>query len=373
MRGLASQDLRLLLDCVDDLYAARGLDTFPDHVISRLPAVVPSEITSFNEVNLPQRRCVGVSNPPGVRTRERTEILERHIAEHPVVAHYVRTGDGRVRRISDFLTMRQLRRLGLYCELYRPLGVRCQMVVGVSDDPRMIVGFSASRSRPDFSERERLRLEVLRPHLTAAYRNAEAFTDLRRGRALAHGAVQAIGGELVTISWGGCVREATARARAWLAAYFGEPSREVDRLPDDLGRWLRSETVRAGAADRAPSPRVPLVVEGTDGRLVVRLLAEREGPVLLLEERRTVPDAASLEPLGLTRREAEVLAWVARGKTNAEIAAILGRRPRTVHKHLDHIFDKLGVENRTAAAARALVGPGLPRPAPDAPNASLRG
>jgi DNA-binding CsgD family transcriptional regulator len=53
-----------------------------------------------------------------------------------------------------------------------------------------------------------------------------------------------------------------------------------------------------------------------------------------------------------------VLAWVAQGKTNAEIAVILGMRPRTVHKHLDHIFGKLGVENRTAAAARALASAG---------------
>jgi DNA-binding CsgD family transcriptional regulator len=95
--------------------------------------------------------------------------------------------------------------------------------------------------------------------------------------------------------------------------------------------------------------------EGTAGRLVVRLLADRERAVLLLEERRTAPDPGPLESLGLTPREAEVLAWVAQGKTNTEIAAILGTRPRTVHKHLDHISAKLGVENRTTAAARALA------------------
>ena len=141
-----------------------------------------------------------------------------------------------------------------------------------------------------------------------------------------------------------------------MAAYFGGRPRGVDRLPEVLDRWLRAE--KAGAADRVPPARTPLVVEGTGGRLVVRLLADREGPVLLLEERRTEADPASLESLGLTRREAEVLAWVAQGKTNAEIAAVLGTRPRTVHKHLDHIFGKLGVENRTAAAARALAWSG---------------
>jgi len=52
----------------------------------------------------------------------------------------------------------------------------------------------------------------------------------------------------------------------------------------------------------------------------------------------------------LTRREAEVLKWVRNGKTNKDIAVILGIQPRTVSKHLERIFKKLGVDNRTAAA-----------------------
>ncbi len=66
--------------------------------------------------------------------------------------------------------------------------------------------------------------------------------------------------------------------------------------------------------------------------------------------------AASVERLshaGLTPRETEVLAWLARGKTNRDIADILGMSHRTVNKHLEHIFEKLGVETRAAAAALA--------------------
>lgn len=61
-----------------------------------------------------------------------------------------------------------------------------------------------------------------------------------------------------------------------------------------------------------------------------------------------------LEVLGLTPREAEVLFWVARGKTNDEIATVLGIGLTTVKKHLESTYAKLGVENRTAAAAMAL-------------------
>ena len=61
-----------------------------------------------------------------------------------------------------------------------------------------------------------------------------------------------------------------------------------------------------------------------------------------------------LESLGLTPREAEILFWVAQGKTNPEIATILGIGVTTVKKHLEATFAKLGVENRTSAAAAAL-------------------
>ena len=60
-----------------------------------------------------------------------------------------------------------------------------------------------------------------------------------------------------------------------------------------------------------------------------------------------------LTTAALTPRETEVLSWVAKGKTNRDVADILGMSPRTVNKHLEHVFEKLGVETRAAAAALA--------------------
>jgi DNA-binding NarL/FixJ family response regulator len=64
--------------------------------------------------------------------------------------------------------------------------------------------------------------------------------------------------------------------------------------------------------------------------------------------------AAPLESLGLTPREAEVLLWVAQGKSNSEISTILGTAEGTIKKHLQHLFEKLGVDNRHAAAMQAV-------------------
>lgn len=65
------------------------------------------------------------------------------------------------------------------------------------------------------------------------------------------------------------------------------------------------------------------------------------------------PETDRLLQAALTPREMEVLTWLARGKTNRDIAEILGMSHRTVNKHLEHIFEKLGVETRAAAAALA--------------------
>ena len=72
------------------------------------------------------------------------------------------------------------------------------------------------------------------------------------------------------------------------------------------------------------------------------------------QQKFTVFEADSLRSMGLTERETEVLAWVAEGKSNRDVGLILGIRSVTVKKHLEHIFQKLGVETRTAAVVFAL-------------------
>lgn len=82
---------------------------------------------------------------------------------------------------------------------------------------------------------------------------------------------------------------------------------------------------------------------------------EKEQAALAKVELKPDFDSAKpLEVLGLTPREAEVMLWVAQGKSNADIATILGCAENTVKVHLSRIFEKLGFENRNAATVRAL-------------------
>lgn len=91
--------------------------------------------------------------------------------------------------------------------------------------------------------------------------------------------------------------------------------------------------------------------------LLVRRFAEpgRNDLVsLVIEERGDPPGPKALMQLGITAREAEVLYWIAQGKSNPDIATILDANVRTVHKHVEHLFQKLGLETRNAAMLAAL-------------------
>jgi DNA-binding CsgD family transcriptional regulator len=118
-------------------------------------------------------------------------------------------------------------------------------------------------------------------------------------------------------------------------------------------------TALVTSVPRSPVRESGSVAELPPVRLVVRHLCEATHCLLLLEGQSAVQPKV-LEALRLTRREAEVLHWVAEGKTNEEIGMLLGLSPRTVGKHLEHIYDKLGVRTRTEAV-RLVVERGLLR------------
>ena len=126
--------------------------------------------------------------------------------------------------------------------------------------------------------------------------------------------------------------------------------------PASLCDWVRERVARAGGAPAPEGADTWSCVTGTQ-RLHCTLhpaSAEDEWMLVLTES----SNGAAVEALSLqfrlTAREAEVLYWVAQGKTNRDIGDILGTRPKTITKHLEHVFEKLGVETRTAAAARVL-------------------
>ena len=137
----------------------------------------------------------------------------------------------------------------------------------------------------------------------------------------------------------------TSLARAMMLRYFDAP---VGQVPEEVLAWLRSQ---------ASGEPKPLTVT-REARQLVLSLQQRTSDDDWLVVMREVSDAAVVQALQqafkLTMKEGEVLYWAAKGKTNRDIGDILGSSPATVKKHLEHVFEKLGVETRNAAASLAI-------------------
>jgi DNA-binding CsgD family transcriptional regulator len=358
MERLTQRDLRALGACVTEIYALLDLDTFREHVVRAISKIVPAEVITYTEIGRRGQPTVRVLHPARAVPSDLMRAFEHHRHEHPLIKHFGGNPPGRAAKISDFLTRREFHRLGLYDEFFRQVGVEHQMVIGLPAPSPRVVGVALNRSGLDFSERDRLLLSALRPHIVQAFGNAEAFSQVKGEMTLVLQGLEEIGRGIVLLGPDGGIRSATRLARQWMTAYFGQRAVRAKHLPEALQRWVRFQGKAVSSSDDVFSARKPLVVEGQDGRLVVRLIPASGGGLLLLERRHTAQSPASFESLGLSRREAEVLSWVAQGKTDAVIGTILSLSPRTVAKHLEHIYQRLGVENRSAAVALALTPPG---------------
>ncbi|MEY4506741.1 MAG: hypothetical protein RL297_1319 [Pseudomonadota bacterium] len=205
-------------------------------------------------------------------------------------------------------------------------------MTGLSETEHIIKGFACGGV--DYVVKP-LRLPEVMARLATHVRNA-------RVARMAQEAMDIAGMGTVLLDYQGRVAWRSPQSTLWLDVVFGV---------DDNGKGLAAQwllqVLREGmaAAESACS-----------GRLVARNLGQGGlGETMLLLNLTPQDDPATqhLRNIALTPRETEVLSWLAKGKTNKDIADILGMSPRTVNKHLEHIFEKLGVETRSAATALA--------------------
>jgi DNA-binding CsgD family transcriptional regulator len=351
--SLPQRDLLHILDFVRGAEAISGPRTFAAYVTSELSRIIPSALTGYAELDLAKRSVRWVTDGPDASLPNAARVLAAHIPDNPFILYRKRTGDGAAVRLSDLTTARAFRETGLYREFYRPLHVQHSMACALRLSPRELAAIALYRSGADFSERDRLCLDLLRPHLIHLQRSAEAMSRTRRDLTLVTRGVEAWAHGYLIIDREGRIRRATEGAERWITHYFG-PAPRLDHLPTSLREWVQLQEKARGRTDALPPARQPLSVEREGRRLTVRLVSQPPDSILLLDETATRVEPAALTRLGLSFREAEVLAWATSGKTNPAIAGLLHLSPRTVQTHLERVYRKLGVETRTAAAGRAL-------------------
>jgi DNA-binding response OmpR family regulator/DNA-binding CsgD family transcriptional regulator len=178
---------------------------------------------------------------------------------------------------------------------------------------------------------------------------ARVRVHLRNARrsAAAHSALDATGRFLLSVTPEGSLRWSTPQAVRLLRQIAPEAQQADFRLPPEIVEWM------ARAADGG-TERATCVWTTGDRKIEFAYLGQVQAGERLLRVTQVEPrqDVERLRRhFALTGREAEVLLWIARGKSNKDVSTVLGISPRTVNKHLEQIFEKLGVENRASATA----------------------
>jgi DNA-binding response OmpR family regulator/DNA-binding CsgD family transcriptional regulator len=213
-------------------------------------------------------------------------------------------------------------------------------MTGLSDTEHVVMGLTAGGvdyvTKPINADELIARMRV---HLT----NARMTQSARM-------ALDTAGQYLFTVDLNGELLWATPQVNQLLLSAESETDVEAlnVRLAAILTAWLKHKP-ETGNQLKLPNVVQPMTIE------MLNFIDNREYLLRLSNPHKPADDTHALkEQFGVTGREADVLLWIANGKTNREIGQILEMSPRTVNKHLEQIFRKLGVENRTSAAAIAI-------------------
>jgi DNA-binding CsgD family transcriptional regulator len=328
---LGAKDLRAVLEVARELGAIEDADDFRAQLLPQLRRLVGFDHASLNVISPGGGVVIAAAVPTDSRWEGDEELFAGYAHQNPLIGATRRDGS-RAHKFSDFISGRELHRLEIYDLIYRPLEVEHQMAFVLPAPSDTIVGVAINRGRLDFSERDRTVLEAARPFVARAYSHVIARARTLAALAALEQASEAAGRAVVLLDRDGCVQFATPAATRWLGELLDAP----------LPAWIAAQLRRPGPTE-APDDavRAHAVPFGADDLDAIEL---RESP------------RARARALGLTNREAQVLALVAVGLANSQIALELSLSERTVAKHLEHIYSKLGVTNRTAAAARVEAG-----------------
>ena len=208
-------------------------------------------------------------------------------------------------------------------------------MTGLSASEDMVRGFDAGGI--DYVTKP-INVEGLIARMRAHLTNSRIATGARQ-------ALDTLGQHSLSVDLKGNILWSTPNTHSMMESLGASHDWITTIVPTLLSPWL------------AQGAQEPLLVDDLSKPLLVTALESKDtDEKLLLIEPANKPKEEDLlkAKFELTTREAEVLTWIAKGKTNHEIALILDFSPRTANKHLEQIFRKLNVENRTTAAAVSL-------------------
>jgi len=354
----SQEDLNLIVSLLPDLYRAADMTTFPVTSLRFINRLFPTaHFSSYNEIEM-RTGSARVFFEPESYTEE-AEKYKPHLwtyrHQHPLMRRYEEGLHEEAHKISEFLTAEELHKLEIYQEVLGKMRVEDTLSFTLQGSRDLKI-FYAVNADTHFTGRDLAVARIIRPHLVQAFENVLQFTDARAMAALSAHAFRDGSHGLILADFTGRIIHASEVASIHLAHAHGadgSPLPEMavnETLPPRLVAWLTRQARNQSAAF------LPLEIEMPGLSLVFRgAVVDSRHWIIASQEQNLGALADSLQKTyGLSARQADVLLWLSRGKSNVDIASILDISDRTVAKHLEHIFEKLGVENRLSASRKAL-------------------
>jgi DNA-binding CsgD family transcriptional regulator len=334
MERPGNKELRALLEFIKECYCIGHVENLPQLVISRLAKIVQSNIRRYNELGPPPIRKYRANGVHRGCSGSEAEPLARDIHKNPSCSHHTNNPE---------VAQKHSLKPRLDGKFHRTLHLRYQ---------------SSKNSKPNrrtnhFEKRNELLVERLTRYLLQSHRNTHTETRMQQKPIVLEHALNALNLGLVVLTAHAKIRLATPFAIQQMGKYFGQEDVDSNDLPQALRIWVNQQQLALKGKDEASLRADPLVLQHAGERLMVRVVFDLDQIVLLFEERLVTTKSGSVVSRGLSPRETQVLLWVSQGKTNKETGVILELSARTVQKHLEHIYRKLGVDSRTGAAAKA--------------------
>jgi DNA-binding CsgD family transcriptional regulator len=342
MPSLSSEDTAAVLALVKEIGTAQDIESFALTALEGIHRLIPNIISVYNELN-PLTQTVSTQVYPAIDPTFQAEMdaaFAKYMHEHPLVVHFANTGDTSARMVSDFMDLEAFKQLNVYKHCNARLGLDTIMVITLPAPPGVLIGFSVHRDASGFSERDRAVLNMLGPHLTNLYRHVQAHQNGERLRSV----LTADGWAVLLVDDRGRPIHVTPHSKRLLASL----SMNGAVLPN----LVEALTARIGQVRESgiAAPSAPFTVTSNGQSLSVRIVAGATSPHVLLV-RASVEPSEALTAAGLSSREAEVALALLDGGTNDQLASTLGIATGTVRKHLERVFQALGTDNRTSAAA----------------------
>jgi DNA-binding CsgD family transcriptional regulator len=359
LANLNERDLRGAMSVLGSLAeSSADCQSFVAAALEQLTTIVASELTTLSICDLRRAHRHVVGRQGEALSGADRAAFDQHFHNHPLVRFHGSHPGGPTQRISDCLDAGVFRNSALHADYYRRIGINFVMALPLQIDTDHVISVVFNRSHRDFRDAERGVLDAVRLPLAALYRKLVACEEAGVGLKCVSDLAVGNGWQMMRVARGGCIQDASADALRLLRQFFPHDAMDSgSHLPTRLAEWFSRS--RSWGLDRpAASAGQHFTASRLGMKLTVHFLPDpldASTGYFLMKGEHLALRAEHLSELPLTGREREILPLVAAGKTNAEIGTVLAISGRTVQKHLEHIFQKLGVETRMAAAVRALT------------------